>query len=453
MPTGHHATATPRRAASGRRLRSFPSASASSSSFATTPISTTRPSPRRSASRPEPWPQRCTRPVGPCAADSRRFTREWSRSHGPDDPRRLEDHLARAELGRRAGSGRRAPAPRGRSHAPERSRDGPCAARRRARGTTVRHRRAPEGPDHGLQPSRPSPGHHPRHGGRHPRRHLLGPHLAALRHGRAAAQPRSSPVLSPAGASHRHDPGAVDALPRAAGHRCPRGARRRRTTACARPALHGVLSPDAGHAPARTRRVRGAARRPRSDRCHHYRGHGSWSREAANSGATVDRLPRGRGRYPAAVIRLRGLAAIVLLAGLAAAVVGGRGIATAPARAAVDTWAGGYEIVGGPGVLSVWPVRLRIQLVRGSSGQVVALRRNGRQAARLPLVTEGAEFSNGDVRLAGKLVRPAGPDPLAAVVLVPGSVRATRATYDLWGMFFASEGLAVLSYDKRGVGG
>jgi len=289
------------------------------------------------------------------------------------------------------------------------------------------------------------------------------------------------------------------------------------------------------------------------------------------------------------VIRLRGLAAIVLLAGLAAAVVGGRGIGTAPARAAVDTWVGGYEIggrpvvlrvtlsrpgrpegtaaigiaarpvaaalrrvrirgahialtlpngtllegvrtgsriagtartrlgrgrfellrlrpssadelreavgayrladgtvialvvgpsgtglrlvdyhsgalrelsqlsrdafVGGPGVLSVWPVRLRIQLVRGSSGQVVALRRNGRQAARLPLVTEAAEFSNGDVRLAGKLVRPAGADPLAAVVLVPGSVRATRATYDLWGMFFASEGLAVLSYDKRGVGG
>jgi dienelactone hydrolase len=288
------------------------------------------------------------------------------------------------------------------------------------------------------------------------------------------------------------------------------------------------------------------------------------------------------------VIRLRWLAAIVLLAGLAAAMVGGRGVGTAPARAPLDTWVGGYEIrgrpvvlrvtlsrpgepegtaalgiaarpvaaplrrvrvrgghialtlpngtvlegawtgsriagtartrlgrgrfellrlrpsaagelrkavgayrfadgtvvalvtgpartslrlvdyrsgalrelsqlsrdafVGGQGVLSVWPVRLRIQLVRGSSGQVVALRRNGRQAARLPLVTEAAEFSNGDVRLAGKLVRPAGTDPLAGVVLVPGSVRATRDTYELWGMFFASEGLAVLSYDKRGVG-
>jgi dienelactone hydrolase len=49
-------------------------------------------------------------------------------------------------------------------------------------------------------------------------------------------------------------------------------------------------------------------------------------------------------------------------------------------------------------------------------------------------------------------MRPPGAGPFPAVVLVPGSVRATRDTYDLWGLFFASQGFAVLSHDKRGVG-
>jgi hypothetical protein len=38
-------------------------------------------------------------------------------------------------------------------------------------------------------------------------------------------------------------------------------------------------------------------------------------------------------------------------------------------------------------------------------------------------------------------------------VIVPGSVPAHVDTYDLWALFFASRGFAVLSYDKRGVGG
>jgi len=42
---------------------------------------------------------------------------------------------------------------------------------------------------------------------------------------------------------------------------------------------------------------------------------------------------------------------------------------------------------------------------------------------------------------------------LDAVVIVPGSVPAHRDTYDLWALFFASRGFAVLSYDKPGAGG
>lgn len=108
--------------------------------------------------------------------------------------------------------------------------------------------------------------------------------------------------------------------------------------------------------------------------------------------------------------------------------------------------------VGGPRLLAPWPVQARVDLLRDAAGRVVALRRNGREADRLPLLVEPARFRDGAVRLVGKLMRPPGPGPFPAVVLVAGSERATRNTFDLWGLFFASRGFAVLSYDKRGVG-
>ena len=108
--------------------------------------------------------------------------------------------------------------------------------------------------------------------------------------------------------------------------------------------------------------------------------------------------------------------------------------------------------VGGPRLLVPWPFRSRVELVRDPAGQVVALRRDGRLATRIPLVVEPATFQNGDVRLAGKLMRPQGPGPFPAVVLVHGSIRGTRDSADLWGAFFVSRGIAMLSCDKRGVG-
>jgi dienelactone hydrolase len=110
------------------------------------------------------------------------------------------------------------------------------------------------------------------------------------------------------------------------------------------------------------------------------------------------------------------------------------------------------DFVGGPLLLSPWPVQVRIQLVRDGSGRVVGLRRNGRSAERIPFRTLPARFGDGAVTLVGKLVLPPGPGPFPAVVLVPGSVRATRNTDDLWGTFYAAHGFAVLSFDKRGVG-
>ena len=108
--------------------------------------------------------------------------------------------------------------------------------------------------------------------------------------------------------------------------------------------------------------------------------------------------------------------------------------------------------VGGPGVSVPQPVAVRVALVAGVGGRVVGLRRSDLTATRIPLVTENATLRSGDVRLAARLLRPAGRGPFPAVVIVPGSVPAHRDTYDLWALFFASRGFAVLTYDKRGVG-
>jgi dipeptidyl aminopeptidase/acylaminoacyl peptidase len=110
------------------------------------------------------------------------------------------------------------------------------------------------------------------------------------------------------------------------------------------------------------------------------------------------------------------------------------------------------SFVGGPGVSVTEPVSLRVRLVANANGRITGLRRDGRTASRLPLVTERATLPSGGIRLAARFLRPAGRGPFPALVIVPGSVPAHVDTYDLWALFFASRGFAVLSYDKRGVG-
>jgi cephalosporin-C deacetylase-like acetyl esterase len=110
------------------------------------------------------------------------------------------------------------------------------------------------------------------------------------------------------------------------------------------------------------------------------------------------------------------------------------------------------EFVAGPRLGASRPVESRLRLVLDAAGNVVALWRDGVRANRVPLTVSRVAFKSGDARLVGKLVRPRGAGPFPAVVIVPGSVRATRDTYDLWSFFFAAHGFAVLSHDKRGVG-
>src|SRR6266536_2948957 len=88
--------------------------------------------------------------------------------------------------------------------------------------------------------------------------------------------------------------------------------------------------------------------------------------------------------------------------------------------------------VGGPGVSVLQPVRVTVRLVPGRGGASVGLRLGGRSAARLPLVVRAAAFRDGGVRIAGRLLLPAGRGPFPAVVIVPGSStgRCVRAATD-----------------------
>ena len=108
--------------------------------------------------------------------------------------------------------------------------------------------------------------------------------------------------------------------------------------------------------------------------------------------------------------------------------------------------------VGGPGVSVPAPVSVRVTLGPRRNGAVASMRVDGQTANRIPLVTRSGMFVDGAIRLAARLILPAGKGPFPAVVIVPGSVPAHRDTYDLWALYFASRGFAVLSYDKRGVG-
>jgi len=80
------------------------------------------------------------------------------------------------------------------------------------------------------------------------------------------------------------------------------------------------------------------------------------------------------------------------------------------------------------------------------------LERSGPAGA--PLAEEDVRFRNGDVELAGTLVRPAAPGRYAAVVWTHGSGDQSRATdfYRDRAYLLAENGLAAFIYDKRGVG-
>lgn len=76
----------------------------------------------------------------------------------------------------------------------------------------------------------------------------------------------------------------------------------------------------------------------------------------------------------------------------------------------------------------------------------------GVRGERLPLREEEVRFRSGAVTLAGTLTLPPEAGPHPAVALLHGSGTTSRATNSILTAFYASRGLAVLAYDKRGIG-
>src|SRR6188508_3398063 len=92
---------------------------------------------------------------------------------------------------------------------------------------------------------------------------------------------------------------------------------------------------------------------------------------------------------------------------------------------------------------------LVIAILIGMSGSATCANETGVQSG---FEEHRVEFYNHDVKLAGSLLLPGSEVPVPAVVFVHGAGRQTREPYREAGEYFASQGIAALIYDKRGVG-
>lgn len=136
---------------------------------------------------------------------------------------------------------------------------------------------------------------------------------------------------------------------------------------------------------------------------------------------------------------------------------------------------GAFDALGS-GVLA-WPVRvspdtggmLRLTLPNGwvfrarmaSAEMSGMLNANGKSAPFVlhraqnvppPYAEEVVVFRNGGITLSGTLLSPRGKGPWPAVVLAHGSGEMDRTADNFLGDYLARQGIAVLLYDKRGVG-
>jgi len=113
----------------------------------------------------------------------------------------------------------------------------------------------------------------------------------------------------------------------------------------------------------------------------------------------------------------------------------------------------------GPGAAVPSPVESKIEVRRADSGKIASLTwsREGapaRSARRVDIERhEDVRFSNGNVRLAGTLISPTTQGPHPAVILVHASGAGDREYVLPFARFLIRHGMAVLGYDKRGVGG
>lgn len=114
------------------------------------------------------------------------------------------------------------------------------------------------------------------------------------------------------------------------------------------------------------------------------------------------------------------------------------------------------EFVAGPTLLAAQPEERRLTFRSSGPGIPVRLLiREGKtriSATQIPIRQEDVLFRNADVKLAGTLLIPPSHDPHPAIVFLHGSGDAPRQSYFGLGYLLASQGIAVLKYDKRGSG-
>jgi uncharacterized protein len=112
----------------------------------------------------------------------------------------------------------------------------------------------------------------------------------------------------------------------------------------------------------------------------------------------------------------------------------------------------------GPGMAVSTSVQSRIEFARDAAGAIVSLawQREGaarRTARRVDIEKhDDVRFRNGDVQLAGTLITPSIGRTHPAIILVHGSGAENREYMLPWARFLIRRGMAVLGYDKRGVG-
>jgi pimeloyl-ACP methyl ester carboxylesterase len=112
----------------------------------------------------------------------------------------------------------------------------------------------------------------------------------------------------------------------------------------------------------------------------------------------------------------------------------------------------------GPGAAVPAALESRIEFQRDGSGKITSL--TWRRGAAVPRTARRVEiekssdvrFSNGDVQLAGTLISPATGEKHPAIILVHGSGAENREYMLPFARFLIRRGVAVLGYDKRGVG-
>src|SRR5262249_38310684 len=117
------------------------------------------------------------------------------------------------------------------------------------------------------------------------------------------------------------------------------------------------------------------------------------------------------------------------------------------------------QFFAGPGAAVPTSIESRVEFQRDGVGKIKSLTwRRGGAPARLGRRVEiekreDVRFSSGDVRLTGTIISPNKGRRHPAIILVHGSGAENREYMLPWARFLIRHGMAVLGYDKRGVGG